>query len=150
MNWGSSIEIYTSSYVKLDSQWNLLCHTGSSNPVLCDNLGGWFGVGGGRQVQEGDDIYMLMTDSCWYISEANTILWASLVPRAIEPTCQCRKHEMWVWPLSQEDPLEEGMATHSSILPRRIPMNRGAWWATVHKVAKSQTGLKQRSMHTVL
>ena len=34
-------------------------------------------------------------------------------------------------PLSGEDPLEEGMATHSSILAWRIPMDRGAWWATV-------------------
>jgi len=37
--------------------------------------------------------------------------------------------------------LEEGMATHSSILAWRIPMDRGAWWATVHVVAKSQTHL---------
>ena len=29
--------------------------------------------------------------------------------------------EMWVWSLGQEDPLEEGMATHSSILAWRIP-----------------------------
>ena len=36
-----------------------------------------------------------------------------------------------------EDPLEEGMATHSSILSWRIPMDRGAWWATVHEVAES-------------
>ena len=36
-----------------------------------------------------------------------------------------------------EDPLEEGMATHSSILAWRIPMDRGAWQATVHGVAKS-------------
>ena len=32
-----------------------------------------------------------------------------------------------------------GMATHSSILSWRIPMDRGAWQATVHGVAKSQT-----------
>ena len=38
--------------------------------------------------------------------------------------------------LSWEDPLEKGMATHSSILAWRIPMDRGAWWATVHGVAK--------------
>ena len=43
--------------------------------------------------------------------------------------------------LGWEDPLEEGMATHSSILAWRIPMDRGAWWATVHGVPKSQTGL---------
>ena len=41
--------------------------------------------------------------------------------------------------LGWEDPLEEGMATHSSILAWRIPMARGAWWATVHGVAKSDT-----------
>ena len=41
--------------------------------------------------------------------------------------------------LGWEDPLEEGMATPSSILAWRIPMDRGAWQATVHGVAKSQT-----------
>ena len=76
--------------------------------------------------------------------------------------------------LSWEDPLEKGMATHSSILAWRIPgmgepgglpsvgshrvrhnwsnlvaaavaaaanMYRGAWWATIHAVAKSRTRL---------
>ena len=43
--------------------------------------------------------------------------------------------------LGQEDPLEEGMETHSSHLAWRISMDRGAWWATVHGVAKSQTQL---------
>ena len=43
--------------------------------------------------------------------------------------------------LGQEYPLEEGMATHSSILAWRIPMDRGAWWATAHEVTESQTGL---------
>ena len=41
--------------------------------------------------------------------------------------------------LGQEDPQEEGMATHSSILAWRIPMDRRAWQATVHRVAKSWT-----------
>ena len=49
--------------------------------------------------------------------------------------------ETWVRSLGQEDPLKEGMATHSSILAWRIPMDTGAWQATVHGVAKSQTGL---------
>ena len=35
--------------------------------------------------------------------------------------------------LSQEEPLEKGMAIHSSILAWRIPTDRGARWATVHK-----------------
>ena len=44
--------------------------------------------------------------------------------------------------LGQEDPLEKGTATHSSILAWRIsPMDRGAWWATVHGVTSSQIGL---------
>ena len=41
--------------------------------------------------------------------------------------------------LGWEDPLEEGIATHSSTLAWRIPMDRGPWWATVHGVAKSET-----------
>ena len=41
-----------------------------------------------------------------------------------------------------EDPLEEGMAIHSSILVWRIHMDRGAWRAIVHGVTKSQTQLK--------
>ena len=44
--------------------------------------------------------------------------------------------ETWVWSLGWEDPLEEGMATHSSILAYRSPMDRRAWWATVHGIAK--------------
>ena len=41
--------------------------------------------------------------------------------------------ETWVQSLSQEDPLEKGTATHSSILAWRIPWPEGgAWWATVH------------------
>ena len=49
--------------------------------------------------------------------------------------------ETWVQFLSLENPLEEGMATHSSILAWKIPMDRGAeaQWATVHEVAKSWT-----------
>ena len=38
------------------------------------------------------------------------------------------------------------MATHSSILIWRIPTDRGVWQATIHRVEKSQTGLKQLSM----
>ena len=39
--------------------------------------------------------------------------------------------ETWVQSLGWEDSLEEEMATHSSILAWRIPMDRGAWQATV-------------------
>ena len=39
----------------------------------------------------------------------------------------------------QEDSLEKGMATHSSILTWRIPTDRRAWGATAHRVAKSRS-----------
>ena len=48
--------------------------------------------------------------------------------------------ETWVQSLGWEDPLEEGMATHSGILAWRIPMDKGAWQSTVHGVAKSRMG----------
>ena len=38
-----------------------------------------------------------------------------------------------------EDPLEEGMTTYSSISAGRIPMGRGDWRATIHRVAKCRT-----------
>ena len=47
--------------------------------------------------------------------------------------------ETWVQSLGWEDPLQEEMATHSSIL--KNSMDRGAWWATVHGITKSQTRL---------
>ena len=48
---------------------------------------------------------------------------------------------MQVRSLGREDPLEEGMATHSSLLAWRILMDKGAWRATVHGVTKSGTQL---------
>ena len=47
--------------------------------------------------------------------------------------------ETWFQSLGWKDPLEEGMATHSSILAWRIPMDRGVWQATVREVTKSRT-----------
>ena len=41
--------------------------------------------------------------------------------------------------LGRADPLEEGMTIHPSILAWRIPMDRGAWWAAVLRVPKSDT-----------
>ena len=49
--------------------------------------------------------------------------------------------ETWVRSLGWEDPLEAGMATHSSIIAWKIPMNRGAWQTMVSGVTKSQTRL---------
>ena len=47
--------------------------------------------------------------------------------------------ETCVQSLGWEDPLEEGKATHSYILAWRIPTDRGAWRATVHRVTESDT-----------
>ena len=49
--------------------------------------------------------------------------------------------ETWEQSLDWEDSLEEGMATHSSILAWRSPMDRGAWWTTKHGISKNQTQL---------
>ena len=48
---------------------------------------------------------------------------------------------MQVGSLDAEDPLEKEMATQSSILVWNIPCIKGAWRATVHRVAKSGTRL---------
>ena len=65
--------------------------------------------------------------------------WASLVAQWVKnlPVTQ----ETWVLSLGWEDPLEEGKATHSSILAWRIPMDRGTRLAAVQGVASSRTRL---------
>ena len=59
--------------------------------------------------------------------------WSSVVKNL--PAMQEKRVQF----LGLEDPLEEEMASHSSILAWRYPMDRGAWWATVHGVPKIQT-----------
>ena len=58
--------------------------------------------------------------------------------------------EIRVPSLGQEDPLEKGMATHSSILAWRIPMGRGAWWATVYGLAKESDTAEQLKTTTII
>ena len=58
--------------------------------------------------------------------------------------------ETWVQSLGWEDLWEDGMATYSSILAWRIPMDRGAWWATVQGVTKNQTQLSNYAQHNVI
>ena len=73
--------------------------------------------------------------------------WAFLVAQVVQnlPAMQ----ESWLWSLGWEGPMEKGMATHSSILAWRIPMDRGAWWATVRGVTKSQTGQSDQAQHII-
>ena len=57
--------------------------------------------------------------------------------------------ETWVWSLGWEDPLEEGLATHSSILAWRIPLERGSWQTAVRGVAKNWTRLSNLTQHSM-
>ena len=62
---------------------------------------------------------------------------ASLVAQTVK--CLPAMWETRVRLLGREDPLEKEMATHSSILAWRIPMDRGTWWSIVHRAVKSQS-----------
>ena len=62
-----------------------------------------------------------------------------------KPTCQCRRHKRcgfdpWVRKIPWRKASPRG-GIHSSIPTWRIPMDKGAWWATVHGIAKSRTRL---------
>ena len=71
------------------------------------------------------------------------VIWASQVVLAVKNPSANAGDTMQVPSLGREDPLKEGMATHSSILAYEIPWTeRGAWQATVRSVAKSRTLLK--------
>ena len=66
--------------------------------------------------------------------------WTSLVAQLIKnPPAMW---ETWVQSLGWKGPLEKEKATNSSILAWRIPMDRGAWGATVHRVTMSWTQIK--------
>ena len=65
--------------------------------------------------------------------------WSSLVAQLVKNPSAMQ--ETLVQFLGWEDPLVEGMATHSNILAWRIPVNRGAWQAAVHGIVKGRTRL---------
>ena len=68
------------------------------------------------------------------------MFWApQVVPVIKSPPAKAGDIETLVRSLGWEDPLEEGMATHSRILAWRIHVDRGAWQSTVHRLAQSQT-----------
>ena len=82
-------------------------------------------------------------DRTWvfHIVASFCTVWATREALVVKnpPAFQWERQEMQVRSLGWEDPLEKETETHSSILPWRIPTDRGAWWAIAHKVAKSQT-----------
>ena len=79
-----------------------------------------------------------------FLRNLHTVFWVPLVAQMIKnlPIIQ----ETWVWFLGQEDPVGEEMATNSSILVWKIPLDREAWWATVHGVGKTRTWLSRHSL----
>ena len=82
---------------------------------------------------------VLVTCVYMYLYMYTFLYIASLVAQMVKNPPA--KWETWVRFLGWVDPLEEGVAPHSSILAWRIPMDRGAWQATVHGVSKSRTRL---------
>ena len=72
MNEKSSMEAYT--ICKIESKWKFAVWLRELKLGLCNNLEGWDGERGGKDVQEGGDIGIPMADSCWYLAEINTIL----------------------------------------------------------------------------
>ena len=77
------------------------------------------------------------TQPVYALEVGEELLWASRVTQLVKnlPATQ----ETWVQSLGQADSLEKGMATRCRILAWEISMDRGAWWAVVHGVAKSWT-----------
>ena len=69
-----------------------------------------------------------------------------------EPACQCRRHEIRVQSLGQEDALEKGMATHSSILAWRIPWTEepaGLQSTELHRVRYNWSNLAHRHAYFI-
>ena len=92
-----------------------------------------FSLGISRSLEEISSLSHSIVFLCFFACSLRTSLVAQVVKNL------CAMQETWVRSLGQEDPLENGMAIHSSILNLENPMDRGAWKATVHGVPKSWT-----------
>ena len=86
---------------------------------------------------------------CWQVRFLVRTFW--LICRGLhgsvvkKPPAMQKMQEMQVRSLGQEDPLQEEMATNSSVLACKNSMGRGAWWAAVHGVSKSRTPLSTQA-----
>ena len=78
---------------------------------------------------------------CPWIYFPGLPLWLS----SKESACSAGDTDRQVQSLSGEDPLEKGMASHSSIPAWRIRVDKGAWWATLHGVPKESDTPKRLS-----
>ena len=85
----------------------------------------------------------------WTWKGRHDSVWASQMLLVVKnPLARAGDVEMQVWSLGWEDPLEEGIAAHSSIVAWRIPRTENPWRPTVHGVTKGWTRLKRRGTHT--
>ena len=75
----------------------------------------------------------------YHVCKSNTDFQDGLVVK--NPPAMQETQQTWVQFLGLKDPLEEEIATDSSILDWNIPWTEGVWWATIHRVVKSQTWL---------
>ena len=137
---------------KIGSQWKFAEWLSELRLVFHDNLEGWDGVGGGREVREGGDIYLLMNDSCWCMAEINQHCKATIFQfkklkkkKKKNPAANAGDAgDMASTPeLGRSPGGGNGNPLQCSCLEN--PMGRAAWQATVHGVTKRWTRL---STHT--
>ena len=128
---------------RLHFHFSLSCiGEGNGNPLQCSCLenprdrGAWWAAAYGV-AQNRTRLKRLSSSSSIYF------IGASLVTQTVKNLPET--WETWVRFLSWEDPLEESMATHPNIFAWRMPLDRGAWWAT--GIAKSRTELKDSLGH---
>ena len=86
---------------------------------------------------------LTLSDRRYSIREKNSVVFPGGSAVKNPPAMQ-ESQERQVPSLGHKDPREEDMATLSSILSWRIPMERGAWWATVHRVCKESSPTEAR------
>ena len=107
-----------------ESEWTLGAGDGQRGLVCCDSWGR----------KESDTTERLNWTELKETYQAYLIgQWVKTLPAT---------QETWFWSLGWEDPLDQGVAIPiPAFLPGEIPMNRGAWQATVHRVMKNWTRL---------
>ena len=98
---------------------------------------------GPLHLQEEEEIYLTSFLKQWWNAHHVKLTSLSVLAQTVKNPPAMR--ETWVWFLGWEDPLEEGLATHSSIFAWRSTMDRGAWRAPVHGVSKSWTRLSNQA-----
>ena len=86
-----------------------------------------------------------------YFSVVNSIDFISKLHFSLKNLpAKAGDQQTWVESLGQEDPLGEGMATHSSVLDWRIPMDSRAWQVTIHGGLKESDTTERLNTHNIL